>query len=79
MENSNSILSDATKLVNENGMNMLRNDHIETICMKDDKVVGVLYYSFENETEEIHWSIVVHKDHRNKGIAKKLYEYIKSC
>lgn len=75
LDNSNDLLSQAERLVSDNGLRMLRDDNIFEIAVTGDKVIGVLYYSFGTD---IRWSIAVSPDARNQGIAKKLFSDVSS-
>lgn len=77
-EDTSDYQSQAYELVTKTGLRMLRDDNIYVCAIdtNENKVVGFLYYSFDNG--EIRWSIGVDDEYRNKGIATKLYTYVNS-
>ena len=68
------ILDKIDTLEKESGIHFTRDRFIDTILFhkKDNKVVGVLYYS--DDTDKFTFDVIVSKDYRNKGIASYLVE-----
>ena len=70
LELSNDDYNDITALQKDSGINILSDKELSDIIRENDKIVGALWTSWDNDT--FSFDIIVHPKFRNKGYAKQL-------